>query len=193
MRRPTPRLKQVVARAILRATAWNLDVRLPSTPKYVLIGAPHTSNWDLWHTLLMIHAVGLPVHWVGKSTLFRPPLGWLMRMLGGIPVNRHTRTNFVQQVVETLNQQEAFVLAIAPEGTRSKADVWKTGFYHIALGAGVPIALGFIDYRARVLGIGPSLTPSGDLRADFAYIQAFYTGKQGRRPALQGSIRLADE
>jgi len=192
MQRPTLRLRQRLARAILRATGWRLDVRLPDTPKYVLIGAPHTSNWDLWHALLVIHAAGLPAHWVGKSTLFRPPWGELMRLIGGIPVNRQIRSNFVEQIAAVVRQHEAFVLIIAPEGTRSKTDVWKTGFYHIARAADVPIAMGFIDYRARVLGIGPSLSPSGDLRADFAQIQAFYADKQGRQPTRQGHIRLVD-
>jgi 1-acyl-sn-glycerol-3-phosphate acyltransferase len=186
-------LLQALAKTILRLTHWKLDIHYPSAPKYVLIGAPHTSNWDLWFALLLMYASGVKLTWIGKHTLFRWPIGGLLRWLGGIPVNRASRNNFVQQIVDAFNRFENLVIAIAPESTRSKVDYWKTGFYYIAMGAGVPIALGFIDYPNRVVGIGPTLIPSGDLQADFDQIKTFYANKQGVNPGKQGPIQLRPE
>lgn len=140
--------------------------------------------------MLLSHAAGIKVHWVGKDTLFKRPFGGILRKLGGIPVNRRSRSNFVQQVVDVFNKQKELVVAIAPEGTRDNVPYWKTGFYYIALGAGVPIALGFIDYAERVVGIGPTLFPSGDIHADFEQIKTFYAGKVGKHPHRQGKIQL---
>jgi len=138
----------------------------------------------------MKQACGIKLHWIGKDTLFRKPFGPVMRWLGGIPINRRTNNNYVKQLVEVFNRQEKLVIAISPEGTRGKASYWKTGFYYIALGARIPIALGFIDYGEKVLGIGPTISPSGDIHADFSRIKAFYSGKRGRYPQLQGDIQL---
>jgi 1-acyl-sn-glycerol-3-phosphate acyltransferase len=181
---------QILAKTILRLISWKLDVTLPPARKFVMVGAPHTSNLDLFYALLMTHASGINLHWIGKDSLFHWPLGGLMRWLGGIPVNRRSSNNFVQQIVDIYNQSDELVLAIAPEGTRGKADYWKTGFYYIAQGARVPIALGFIDYQERVVGIGPSLYPTGDIQADFVKLNGFYSGITGRHPEKQGEIRI---
>jgi 1-acyl-sn-glycerol-3-phosphate acyltransferase len=159
----------------------------------VLIGAPHTSNWDLFYALWLMQAAGVRGRFVGKDSLFRPPLGILMRWWGGVPVNRSLSSNFVQQMIEVFNRMDEFVLMIAPEGTRSQVDYWKTGFYYIALGAQVPIALAYVDYSTRTLGIGPTLYPSGDIQADFVQIKAFYADKKGKYPEKQGEIRLKPE
>lgn len=184
---------QNLARLLLRMRAWRLEINLPASEKYVLLGAPHTSSWDLLYALLLQHAAGIKMHWIGKDDLFRWPINGLMRWLGGIPVNRRSRNNFVQQVVDIFNHSKELVVVIAPEGTRTATQYWKTGFYHIAFGAKVPIAMGFIDYRTRTLGIGPSIIPSGDIRLDFNKIRAFYSGIRGKRPEKQGEIRLRDE
>jgi 1-acyl-sn-glycerol-3-phosphate acyltransferase len=184
---------QSLAKAILRLKSWKLDITLPPVSKYVLIGAPHTSNWDLFYALLLLHAAHIQPRFIAKHTLFRQPLGTLMRWLGGIPVNRLARHNFVQQVVEAFNRVEELVIAIAPEGTRSLSQYWKSGFYYIAQGAGVPIALGYIDYPRKMVGIGPTIWPTGDIQADFRLIRAFYTGKQGKHRHLQGGITLQQE
>lgn len=113
-----------------------------------------------------------------------------MRGLDGIPVDRRSKNNSVGSIVEAFNQHERFVVVIAPEGTRSKSEYWRTGFYYIALGAGVPIALGFVDYQGKVLGIGPCVYPSGNIQADFIQVQEFYTGKTGKYPQLQGQLML---
>ena len=184
---------QTLARMMLQLKSWKLEVNLPPTPKYVLIGAPHTTNWDLFYALLLLHATRIKPHFVAKDTLFREPLGSIMRWLGGIPVDRQSRNNFVQQIVEVYNRMEELVVAIAPEGTRSLTRTWKTGFYYIAMGAQVPIAMGFVDYPRKVVGIGPTLWPSGDIHADFAKIKAFYSQKVGRYPHLTGEIRIQPE
>lgn len=186
-------LSQLIAQGILRTINWKLNVILPTEKKYVLIGAPHTSNWDFPFALLLKYAAGLKMHWIGKDSLFQPPFGFIMRRLGGIPVNRQSKNNFVAQMVEVYNQCEELVVAISPEGTRSKVDYWKTGFYYIALGAGIPIAMGFVDYTHRILGIGPSLIPTADLQADFIQIQDFYSNIGGKHPRLQGEVKLREE
>jgi 1-acyl-sn-glycerol-3-phosphate acyltransferase len=181
---------QMLADAVLSLISWQLDVTLPKASKYVLVGAPHTSGLDLFYTLLLKFSTGIELKWVGKDTLFKGPLGIVMRWLGGIPVNRKTRNNFVEQVVELFSQHEHLVIAVAPEGSRGKTAYWKTGFYYIALGANVPIALGYIDYRRRVVGIGPAIQPSGDIQADFSIIKDFYSGITGCHPHKQGEIQL---
>ena len=186
----TSSFSQVIARRILRLLSWELDVIYPESPKYVLVGAPHTSVWDLLFALLLKHGAGIALYWVGKDTIFRWPLGILMRWLGGIPVNRRSRNNFVQQVVDIFDQSDELVIGIAPEGTRSNAKYWKTGFYYIALGAGVPIALGFIDYGNKSVGIGPTLIPTGDIEADFVHIEQFYADIKGKYPESQGEIKV---
>lgn len=186
------RASQWLADTILRLISWQVDVSLPYARKFVLVGAPHTSGWDLFYTLLLKFSTGMELKWVGKDTLFTGPLGIIMRWLGGIPVDRRSRNNFVKQIVEQFHQREDLILAIAPEGSRGKTAYWKTGFYYIASGAQVPIALGYIDYPSRVVGIGPWLAPSGDIQADFSLIKAFYNGKTGRHPHKQGEIRLGD-
>jgi 1-acyl-sn-glycerol-3-phosphate acyltransferase len=184
------RLSQRIALFFIRVTGWKLVSNLPPTNKYVIVGAPHTSNLDLWHALLIMHGAGIRFSWIGKDTLFWWPLGVLLRRLHGLPVNRRSRTNFVQQVVNLFHERDALVIAIAPEGTRSLTRDWRTGFYYIALGAQTPIALGYVDYATRTLGVGAFLTPTGDIDADFAQIKAFYADKRGRWPELQGEIRL---
>ena len=181
---------QKLAQILLSLFSWKLDLNFPSEHKYILVGAPHTSSWDLFYTLLMVYATGIQLHWIGKDSLFRGPLGLILRRLGGIPVNRQSRNDFVNQIIHTLDGKERMIIAIAPEGTRSKADYWKTGFYYIALGAKVPIALGYIDYAERTVGIGPNFYPSGDMEADFLLIRAFYTNKIGKHPERQGSVCL---
>ena len=181
---------QTLAQAGLRMKSWKLNVTLPASPKFVMIGAPHTSNWDLLSALVVKYGTGLNMHWIGKDTAFRWPLGGVMRRLGGIPVNRRSSNNFVAQIVEVFNRIDNLVLVISPEGTRSKSHYWKTGFYYIALGAQVPIALGFVDYSQKMVGIGPNFMPSGDIKADFHFIKEFYSGIKGRNPERQGEIKL---
>ena len=137
-------LWQRAAKHTLNLFGWGLVAELPPVHKYLLIGAHHTSNWDLPVVLLMMAALGLRLRWIGKDSLFKGPQGYLMRWLGGIPVERGAKKNFVGQIVDLYQEQQEMVITIAPEGTRSAIDHWKTGFYHIASGANIPIAMGFI-------------------------------------------------
>jgi 1-acyl-sn-glycerol-3-phosphate acyltransferase len=174
----------------LTLLGWRLDQRLPDTHKYLIIGAFHTSNWDMPLGLLGLWALGLKPRWVAKHTLFRWPLGPFLKAIGGIPVDRRAHTGFIDRIAAAYDACDELVVTIAPEGTRSKTDYWKTGFYYIAIAAKVPIALGYIDYPNKRLGIGGMLNPSGDIEADMAIIRDFYSDKTGLRPENQGEIRL---
>ncbi|HSB97802.1 MAG TPA: lysophospholipid acyltransferase family protein [Spongiibacteraceae bacterium] len=170
-----------VAVGILRLIGWRVIGELPAQRKYVLIGAPHTSNWDFPLMLLAMLKVGMDVHWLGKSALFPFPFAGFMRWLGGIPVDRSKNNNLVDQLVDLYRRRDELVLIIPPEGTRSKVERWKTGFYYVALGAGVPILLGFVDGSRKEMGFGPLFYPTGDYAADLPAIQAFYSDKAGVR------------
>ncbi|MFT3930523.1 MAG: lysophospholipid acyltransferase family protein [Spongiibacteraceae bacterium] len=169
---------------MLKLIGWRVVGALPTERKYVLIGAPHTSNWDFPLMLLAVLKIGMDVHWLGKSSLFPPVIGSIMRWLGGIAVDRSKNNNLVAQLVELYNQRDELVLIIPPEGTRSKVERWKSGFYHVAAGAGVPILLGFVDVSRKELGFGPLFYPSQDFDADLPKIQAFYADKRGIRADL---------
>ena len=181
-----------LAQRLLRGCGWTLRYTPPPTPKSVVIFYPHTSNWDFPLGLLARAATGLRVSWVGKHTLFSGPLGPLMRALGGIPIDRGTRTGLVEQLTAEFAQRQSFHVAIAPEGTRSRSDHWRTGFYRLALAAGVPVGLGFFDYPRREIGIEHWLTMSGDTASDLARIAACYAGRQGLNPAQTTPIRFRD-
>jgi 1-acyl-sn-glycerol-3-phosphate acyltransferase len=181
---------KTISRLILSAMGWQLDARLPPEKKFVITGAFHTSNWDFPVGILGMWALGLKASWVGKHTLFRGPLGPIFRFLGGIPVDRTVHTGFIQRIAELYKSRDEMALTIAAEGTRSRTEHWKTGFYFIALEAGVPIALGYIDYGKKRLGVGATLYPTGNIKQDFAVIRAFYQDKTGLRPENQGPVKL---
>lgn len=168
----------------LRLTGWRVEGQLPDEArKSVLIAAPHTSNWDLPYTLMVAFALNLQVQWMGKSGIFRFPFGGLMRWLGGIPVDRSRSTNLVAASIDSIrNATGPLQLIVPPEGTRSKTRYWKTGFYHIAVGAGVPIVMAYMDYRRKVSGLGPIFKTTGDVERDMAAIKAFYATIVGKNP-----------
>ena len=177
---------------LLKISGWRTHVIRPHKSSYVLIGAPHTTNWDFLLALVLIIVEGIPMRIMGKDTLFRWPLGVFMRAIGAIPVNRRERTSMVDQVVEKFSQDPELVIAIAPEGTRSKVHHWRSGFYYIALKAQVPIVMGYLDFGTKTVGIGPSIKPTGDINADFEVIRDFYKDKKGKYPHKQGPIELAN-
>ncbi|MBR7794218.1 lysophospholipid acyltransferase family protein [Undibacterium sp. FT147W] len=166
----------------LRLTGWRVEGQTPTEKKYVLIAAPHTSNWDFPVTLMVCFALRLRVYWMGKSSLFPPVIRVVMRWLGGIAVNRSAAGNLVQGTVDAFHANERLTVIVPPEGTRGKVTHWKTGFYYIALGAGVPIALGYLDFGRKAGGIGRMFMPTGDIAADMEEIKAFYSGIQGKNP-----------
>ncbi|MBL8154285.1 MAG: lysophospholipid acyltransferase family protein [Anaerolineae bacterium] len=180
-----------IARFILWIFGWRIESQpIPNYPKMVMIGAPHTSNLDGFLYILIVLGVRVRANFLAKHSLFRPPFGWLLRLAGGVPLNRTTTVNAVEQAVQVFRERDRMVLALAPEGTRKNVPYWKTGFYYIALGAGVPIVLGYVDYRQRRCGFGPMLMPSGDIDKDFEVIRAFYADKVGQHPERQGPIAL---
>lgn len=178
------------ARAVLRLLGWKL-LDLPQRPTHaVVLGYPHTSNWDFPMALLGLAALGFRPRWAGKDTMFAGWRGPLMRALGGIPVNRRERTGFVDRMTQEFGCNEDFLMVIAPEGTRALTTGWKSGFLRIAHVAGVPVVPAVVDYPRRELGFLAELPMSGDDDADMAAIAAAYAGRQGCRPENTGPIRL---
>jgi len=180
-----------VTRIILFLLGWKYQTNPQVVPKYVVIAAPHTSNWDFFYTLLLAFALKLKVYAMGKKSLTEGPLGPVMLWLGIIPIDRSRSTNVVAQTIETFNQQDNLVIIIPPSGTRNKVQYWKTGFYHIAHGVGVPIALGFIDYKRKCGGIGPFVTPTGDIEKDMVEIRAYYANITGKYPEKQIAFKAS--
>lgn len=164
---------------LLRCIGWRVVGSLPDQSKYVLIGAPHTSNWDFSLMLLAVLKIRMDVHWLGKSSLFSGPLSGFMQWLGGIAVDRSKSNNLVAQLVDAFACRDELVVLIPPEGTRAKVDKWKSGFYYVAVGANVPILLGFVDFSRKQLGFGPLFYPTGDYVSDLIEIQKFYADKVG--------------
>ncbi len=166
----------------LRLTGWKVVGKLPANAaKSVLIAAPHTSNWDLPYTLMVAFVLRLNVYWIGKSSLFKPPFRGVMMWLGGIPVDRSQSNNLVVASSEAImNATGPLQLIVPPEGTRSGTRFWKTGFYYIAAGAGVPIVMAYLDYEKKVGGLGPVFQPTGDVDLDMLAIKAFYAGVKGK-------------
>jgi 1-acyl-sn-glycerol-3-phosphate acyltransferase len=175
-------LIRVLSSFCMKLFGWRAEGRLPGVSKFVVIAAPHTSNWDLPILLSVAFALKIDARWLGKNTLFQGPFGFVSRWMGGIPVDRSASHNLVAQAVEMFRSNEKLILAIPPEGTRSKVSHWKTGFYYIALGAGVPIALGFIDYKRKAGGLGPTLNPIGDIEADMEFLRNFYANVTAKYP-----------
>ena len=183
-------LWQRAAKMSLRLVGWSLVADLPASQKFLLIGAPHTSSWDFPIALLMLAGMGIKLYWVGKDSLFKGIKGPVMRGLGGIPVERGARKNFVGQIVDLYNKRDKMVITMAPEGTRKYLDHWKTGFYHIALNAKIPIALGFLNYANKTCGVGGYFTPTGDREADLKTLREFYADKVGKFPQQHNKIRF---
>jgi len=175
---------RALARWTLRLWRWRSDGSLPDVGRAVLIIAPHTSNWDFVVGALAMLALGVRVTFLGKHTVFRWPLKSLMRWLGGIPVDRRVPRGVVGQVVERFRAADSLLLALAPEGTRGRVQRWRSGFWHIARGAGVPIAPVALDWGTRTLRFFPLFETTGDLAQDLAALQHQFAGIRGRRPAL---------
>jgi 1-acyl-sn-glycerol-3-phosphate acyltransferase len=186
-------IKRWIGEAFLRIAGWKTEGERPTRDRYVIIAAPHTSNWDMPLMLAMAFVYDIPVRWMGKHTLFKAPFGPFFKSLGGIPIVRDRPGGVVGQMVEHFENNDSLVLMVPAEGTRSHVDYWKSGFYHIARAADVPVVLSFLDFGKKVGGIGPSIELTGDFKADMDRIRAFYAGKQGHRPENVGVIRLREE
>lgn len=154
----------------------------PSESKYVLIAAPHTSNWDFPLMIAMAFMMRFEIFWMGKDTLFKGPAGPIMRWFGGLPIDRRKDNNVVQHSIDAFHEQERLIIVVPPEGTRSRVSEWKSGFYHIAWGANVPIGLSFLDFSRKVGGFGPTFHPTGNVEEDIAEIKSFYKNIKGKYP-----------
>ncbi|MBI2797576.1 MAG: 1-acyl-sn-glycerol-3-phosphate acyltransferase [Gemmatimonadetes bacterium] len=173
-----------------RRAGWRIVGRLPDLDKYVIIGAPHTSNWDFVLFVWARAELRLTFGFIGKHTIFWWPLGILWRRMGGIPVERGARMNVVDQVAERFRTSGRLILAMSPEGTRKYTRAWRSGFYHIALKAGVPVVPGGLDYPSRTVTIGSPRMMTGDVQRDLASFREFFATSRGYRPEQAGSIEL---
>mgnify|MGYP006097122707 FL=1 len=174
----TPLLR-FLAILILRFVGWTSKGSKVSVPKYVLIGAPHTSNWDFPLMLLVVLELRLQLYWMGKHTLFPFPFSGLMKWLGGIPINRTKSHNVVFDIVAQFKSNDNFVVLVPPEGTRRRVSEWKTGFYHIANNAEVPILMGYVNAGKKEAGFADFFYPTGELETDMKEIRSFYAEKKG--------------
>ena len=175
---------------LLKVLGWSIHTDFPESKKYVAIAAPHTSNWDFPLGILAAKAISLEIHWVGKHTLFRWPFGWFFRSIGGAPILRGQGADQINQIASLFSDHDELIMALAPEGTRKKTDHWKTGFWHIAKAANVPIVMAYLDYGHKQLGLGGSFYPSASIEKDFEQIRAFYQGRRGKKPAQESLIQL---
>lgn len=169
-----------LCRGVLRLAGWSLVGEFPDVPKLALIAVPHSSWWDGVWGLLMKVAIGADVHFMAKRELFRGPLGALLAKLGGMPINRGSAQGVVEQMIEQFRQRERLWLGIAPEGTRRHVPQWKSGFWRIAHGAGVPVFPVAFHYPDKTIHLGPPLDTTGDMAADMAQLRAFYMPFQGK-------------
>jgi 1-acyl-sn-glycerol-3-phosphate acyltransferase len=187
------RRAQALGRLYLRLFGWRVAGTLPACPSAVVIAAPHTTNWDLPFMLAVAYALGVQPAWLGKRELFRWPFGGMMRWLGGLAVDRTERRDMVRQAVDRLTSGARLFLVIPPSGTRRRAEYWKSGFYHIARGAEVPIVCAYLDYTRKVGGVGLAFTLTGDVVGDMGRIRAFYAPIRGRFPEQTTPVRLREE
>ncbi len=181
----TPILSRIfhyLATFLMRLAGWRVEGKLPDIPKFVLIGAPHTSNFDFVLFLGVIFHLRANVCFMGKAELFHPPFGFFFHYCGGVPVDRSKSTGLVEQMVKASGESERFILTIAPEGTRHQVAEWKHGFYHIAKNAGIPIVIAIVDGKHKTVRIGQVFHPTEDMDADMKSIQGFFAGVVGINP-----------
>jgi 1-acyl-sn-glycerol-3-phosphate acyltransferase len=182
-----------IAGAIMALFGWHVVGSVPDIDKYIIVAAHHTSNWDGLLMVLASFVLKIRIHWMGKHTLMKPPLGWLLRAMGGIPINRTASHGVVEQMIDEFNRREKMILIISPEGTRKKVSRWKRGFYHIAMGAKVPLVLAAPDYQRKQVIIGPVAVPTGNIDADIEPIRTFFSDKIPRFPEKAGDIMVAGD
>ncbi len=179
----TPLIKpflRLISLLILKIIGWKVVRNIPDTRKFILVAAPHTSNWDFALVLLLAFALDIKVYIMIKKEVLEWACGSVFNWLGVIPVDRDRSGNIVAQAIRAFDQAENLVVVISPAGTRKKVKRWKTGFYHIAVGADIPIMLGFLDYGRKTGGIGRMIVPKGDMEADMIEIKAFYADITGK-------------
>lgn len=186
-------IKYWIGRLFMAIFGWGVSGELPADKKFVLIGAPHTSNWDFFLGLATIFIFRLKSPWLAKNAIFIWPVGILLRALGGIPVDRKNPHGVVGQMVNTLIQSDQQVIMLAPSGTRKKMPNWRSGFYQIAYQANVPIVCGYLDFKTKQAHLGLSLLPTGDVKKDMDRIRDFYKDVHAKYPEMATPVRLAEE
>ena len=185
------RLRRAVANVVLWMIRWQVVGEVPR--KGILVGAPHTSNWDWVLTQLLAWHSGIKIRLLVKHSLFKGPLGWLLRASGAVELDRDNPGATIRALLADAETDETFLLGIAAEGTRSKGDYWKSGFYRISRQTGLPITLAFLDGPSRTVGWGPTFELTGDVVADMDKIRAFFADKRGFEPELITTPRLREE
>lgn len=186
-------MKRLIARTFLKLTGFRIEGEQPPSGRYVVIAAPHTSNWDGIYLVLMSIVYGVRIQWMVKHTLLRFPFRAILLRLGAVPIERHLRKGVVDQMITRFREDESLHLIVPAEGTRSYRDYWKSGFYHIARGADVPVCLSYLDFKTKTGGFGPLVHLTGDVVADMDTIRAFYCGKVGKYPEQMSPMRLREE
>ena len=185
-------LAQLLGGLVLSVFGWQKAGPVPSARNMVIIAAPHTTNWDFIFLLAAAYSFGISVNWLGKGSLFRSPLGPILRFLGGVPVDRSKRNNLVQSLSAQIEHGSGIALVIPPSGTRRKTEHWKSGFYRIAEAAQIPLVCGYLDYEKKEAGLGLAFLPS-DLSRDMNRIREFYEPIVGKYPENKSRIRLKEE
>jgi 1-acyl-sn-glycerol-3-phosphate acyltransferase len=180
-----------IGKIVYKITGWRVEGKVPDIPKFIMIVAPHTSNWDFPVGLMASFSWRYAPFWIAKHSLFRWPLGGVLKRLGGIPINRAAAQNFIEQAAQFIEKHKNISLVITPEGTRKRVDKWKNGFYYIAKKAKVPIVCAYLDFKRKVCGIGPVIIPSDSVEADMQIIRDFYLTIAGKRPENFGEIRIS--
>ena len=186
-------VKKLAGKTILWLLGWKAEARMPDVPKCIVVGHPHTSTWDFPLFIFTLWALGINMRWIGKQSLFDGPMGGLYRALGGLPVDRSGGKNTVQAVADLFAQHEELIFGLAPAGTRSHSPHWKSGFYHMALAANVPLVLGSIDFGRRTGCLLQTVHLTGNMTEDMDTIRAVYQDVKGRNPEQETPIRLAEE
>lgn len=180
-------------RLVMSIFGWKVKGQRPDAKKYIIVAAPHTSNWDIIFFLGAAFTLRVKVSWLGKKNLFVPVFGSFFRLLGGIPVDRSQITNRVLKLAQEIDKMDRMALGIAPAGTRSRTEYWKSGFYWIALESNIPIVCGYLDYSKKEAGLGMSFLPSGDLHSDMDKLRLFYGGITAKHPEKKSLIRAKEE
>jgi len=185
-------LRRLLGKTWLKVFGWRVEGSRPPVTKAVVVAYPHTSNWDLLFTLAVAYAIDVDIHWLGKTAIFNRPFGTFMRWVGGIPVDRSKSNNLVDAISQAIAPMDDIFVIIPPEGTRTQAGRWKSGFYWVAVKSEIPIILGFLDYTRKCGGLGEVLVPTGDIEADIEKVRGFYEGVEGKNLEDQGPITLID-
>ena len=186
-------IKYWLARLWLQLLGWKVTGELPPDSKFVLVGGPHTSNWDFVIGIPALYVFRIKAYWMGKDSLFKWPFGFFMRRLGGIPIDRSSAQGVVAQTASKLKHADRLVILIPAKGTRGKTRYWKSGFYHIARLADVTVVCGYLDFSTKTARIGYSFRPSGNIPEDMEKVRAFFAPARGKHPELEDNIRLKEE